>query len=115
MLESNRAIIIGHISAEPRDVSNSIAATQLTVRTSERLTRAGGKKTEMLDWHRVVLLGKMSDLMCSQVSEGDKVLVKGTMHNAPRMKGRPNQYATNIIVTAYKGDTLKLLEKNIAS
>lgn len=97
----NKAMIIGNVGQDPevRYTANDSAVVTLSVATSESWKdKQSGEQQERVEWHRVVIFGKLADIAGKYVRKGSKLYLEG---NIRTRKWTDNQgqdrYTTEIV------------------
>ena len=77
----NKAILIGHIGADPetRYTTNGGAITTIRVATAESWKDKAGQKQERTEWHRVKFFGKLAEIAGEYLKKGAQVYVEGSI------------------------------------
>jgi hypothetical protein len=76
MLNINKVVVAGHVgSVEIRYTSSGDAVLNLSIATNRRWTDKDGNKSEAVEWHRVVVFGKLAELVKDWVKKGTQVYV----------------------------------------
>ncbi len=75
----NKAIIIGNLGSDPeiRTTGNGGRVAQFSVATSRKWTSNSGEQQEKTEWHRIVVWGKLVDVVEKYVKKGQQVYVEG--------------------------------------
>ncbi|HEX2094596.1 MAG TPA: single-stranded DNA-binding protein [Longimicrobiaceae bacterium] len=75
----NKAIIIGNLGSDPevRTTGSGSRVAQFSVATSRRWTTASGEQQEKTEWHRIVVWGKLVDVVEKYLKKGQQVYVEG--------------------------------------
>lgn len=75
----NKAILIGNLGADPevRTTGAGHRVAQLSVATNRSWTGAQGEVQERTEWHRVVVWGKLVDVVEAYLRKGERVYVEG--------------------------------------
>jgi single-strand DNA-binding protein len=114
MLGINKVIIVGNIGQlEHRDAQNGSIA-KMSVATSESWTdKNTGEKTETTEWHRVVVFGKLADIVGQYFQKGNKVYVEGKLQTRKWQDDNgQDRYTTEIVVNTFGGVIQNLSPKN---
>lgn len=101
-MHRNRISLVGNVGNAPelrRVGDNSVATFSLA--TSERWTDKGtGEAKERTEWHRVVVWGKLADLVSQFVRVGDRLDVEGRMHYSRwQDKDGNDRYAADVVAS----------------
>lgn len=77
----NKVIIIGRLGADPevKSVGNSGSMARLSIATSENWVDKEGQKQERTEWHRVVVWGRLAEIVGKHLSKGRQVYVEGRL------------------------------------
>lgn len=76
----NKFIIVGHMGRDPelRYMPNGDAACSASVGTTEKWTdKASGEKKEATEWHRVVIYGRLAEIVAEYAKKGTKIYFEG--------------------------------------
>jgi single-strand DNA-binding protein len=98
----NRATIIGYLGQdlELRNLpTNGQPVVSFAVATDESFTDKGGSRQERVDWHRVVVYGKLAETCHKYLSKGRQIYVEGRLRTR-EYEARDNggkRYRTEII------------------
>lgn len=97
----NKAMIIGNVGQDPemRYMPNENAVVTLSVATSESWKdKQTGQMQDRVEWHRVVMFGKLAEIAGKYVKKGSKLYLEG---NIRTRKWTDNQgqdrYTTEIV------------------
>ena len=109
----NKVILIGNLGTNPelRYASGGDAILNLSIATSETWTdKNTGQKQEKTEWHRVVLFGKLAELVAKYCNKGSKLYIEGKLQTRKwTNKEGKDQYTTEIIVSGFNG-TVQMLD-----
>jgi len=101
----NKAYIIGNIGSDVqhRDAQNGSIAS-FSVATSENWTDKSGEKKETTEWHKVVVFGKLADVVGQYYKKGNKVFVRGKLQTRSwEGDDGVKRYTTEIVVNGFGG------------
>jgi single-strand DNA-binding protein len=79
----NKVMVIGHLGQDPeiRYTPAGMPVVNLSVATDEAFVDKEGKRQERVEWHRVVVIGKLA-LNCNEyLKKGRQVFVAGRLRN----------------------------------
>jgi single-strand DNA-binding protein len=78
----NRATIIGFLGRDPelRSLPNSQAVAHLSVATDESFKDDAGERQNRVEWHNVVVFGKLAETCAKYLKKGRQVYVEGRLH-----------------------------------
>jgi len=98
----NRATIIGYLGQDP-ELHNLTTSRQpvasFAVATDESFTDKEGNRQERVDWHQVVVYGKLAETCHKYLSKGRQIYVEGRLRTR-EYEARDNggkRYRTEII------------------
>jgi single-strand DNA-binding protein len=98
----NRATIIGYLGheLELRNLAtNGQPVVRFAIATDESFTDKDGNRQERVDWHRVVVYGKLAETCHKYLSKGRQIYVEGRLRTR-EYEARDNggkRYRTEII------------------
>lgn len=96
----NKAMIIGNVgNVEVRYGSSGEGIATLSIATTESWKdRQTGEKKERVEWHRVVIYGKLAEIVNQYVKKGSKLYIEGSIRtNKWTDKQGQDRYTTEII------------------
>lgn len=98
----NKCIILGNLGNDPevKYTASGSAIASLTVATSESWNdKATGEKREEVEWHRVVLFGKLAEVAGEYLRKGSKVYIEGQLRTRKWTdQSGQEKYTTEIVV-----------------
>ncbi len=109
----NKVILIGNLGNDPdvRFTPNGSAVANLSLATSESWKdRNTGQQQEKTEWHRVVVFGKLAEIVQQYLRKGSKVYIEGKLQTR-KWQGQDGQdrYTTEIVVDGFSGQ-LQMLD-----
>ena len=78
----NKVILVGHLGQDPeiRYMPNGGAVANISIATSEKWRdKATGEQREKTEWHRVVLFGKIAEVVGEYLRKGSEVYIEGQL------------------------------------
>jgi len=109
----NKVILIGNLGGDPelRYFPSGEGLANLRLATSETWKdRNSGQPQEHTEWHRVVVRGKLADVVKNYLRKGSKVYVEGKLHTRKwQDQSGQDRYTTEIQVGGI-GTTLQMLD-----
>ncbi len=77
----NKAILIGNLGADPevRFTPGGQAVANFRIATSESWNDKNGQKQERVEWHRIVVWGKVAELCGEYLKKGRQCYVEGRL------------------------------------
>lgn len=99
----NKVIIVGRLGGDPevRYTPGGQAVAKLSIATSESWNDKQGQKQERTEWHRVVVWGKMAEVVGQHLSKGRQVYVEGRLQTRSwddKATGQ-KKYSTEIVAS----------------
>ena len=98
----NRVTILGNLGNDPevKHTNSGSAIANLTVATSESWNdKATGEKREAVEWHRVVLFGKLAEVASEDLRKGSQVYIEGQLRTRKWTDNAGvEKYTTEIVV-----------------
>ena len=103
----NKVIIVGNLGKDPevRFMPSGGAVANLTVATSETWKdKQTGEQKEKTEWHRVVMFGKLAEVVGEYLKKGSKVYLEGQLQTRKwtNQQGQ-DQYTTEIVLQGFNG------------
>jgi len=96
----NKAILIGHLGADPevRFTQNGSAVCSMRLATNEAWTDKQGQKQERTEWHRVTVWGKTAENCGQYLSKGRQIYVEGRLQTRKwEDKEGNDRYTTEVV------------------
>lgn len=77
----NQAIVLGNLTRDPelRYTPNGQAVTSFSIATNRSWVDASGDKKESVEYHDVVVWGKLAEIVSQYLGKGRKVMVVGRL------------------------------------
>lgn len=77
----NKVIIMGRLGQDPelKYTPGGMAVCNFTMATSETWNDKAGQKQERVEWHRVVVWGKLAELCNQYLAKGKQAFVEGSL------------------------------------
>ncbi len=96
----NKAILIGHLGADPemRQTGSSRSVCNFRVATSEQWTDQEGQRQERTEWHRIVVWGRQAEIANQYLRKGRQVYVEGRIQTREYTDRDGNQRRSTEIV-----------------
>ena len=75
----NKVILVGNLGADPdmRHTPSGAGVCELRLATNESWTDKGGEKQERVEWHKIVVWGKLAEICSKYLSKGRQVSLEG--------------------------------------
>lgn len=107
----NKVIIVGRLGQDPevRYAPSGAAFANLSVATSEQWRdKATGEQKEQTEWHRVVLNGKLAEVVGEYLRKGSEVYLEGKLRTRKWTdQAGIEKYTTEILVGV--GGTMQMI------
>lgn len=98
----NKVLLIGHLGQDPemRYLPNGDAVTNITLATSDSWKdRKSGETKERVEWHRVVIFGKLAEIAGEYLRKGSQVYIEGQLQTRKwQDQNGQDRYSTEIVV-----------------
>lgn len=103
----NKVILLGNVGQDPeiRYMPSGGAVCNVTLATSETWNdKQTGEKKERTEWHRVVFMGKLAEIVGEYVTKGTKLYVEGKLQTRKwQDQSGQEKYTTEILVDGIGG------------
>lgn len=100
----NKAMIIGHLGADPNltTLNNGDGACSLSIATSKKWQdQRTGETIERTEWHRVVLFRKLAEIAGQYLRKGSQVYIEGELQTRKwQDKNGIERYTTEIVANS---------------
>jgi single-strand DNA-binding protein len=109
----NKVQIIGNLGRDPevRHTSDNRAIANLTIATSESWEDKAGQRQEKTEWHRVVVFGKLAEVVEKYLKKGDSAYFEGKLQTRKWTdKDGQERYTTEVVVD--RGGSMVMLGKS---
>lgn len=97
----NKVLLIGNLGQEPelKYMPDGKAVCNVNLATSETWNDVKGDKHERVEWHRLVIYGKLAEIVNQYTTKGSKIYVEGRLQTRSfDDKAGVKRYTTEIIV-----------------
>lgn len=99
----NKVILLGRLGQDPeiKYTPNGTPVASFSMATSEEwVDKSTNQKREKTEWHRVIVWGKLGELVNQYCSKGKQVFVEGRLETRSwENKEGQKRYTTEIIAT----------------
>lgn len=96
----NKVILIGNLGQDPevRYSPSGQAVCNLSIATNEAWTDKNGQKQEKTEWHRVVVFGKLAELVGQYLKKGRQAYLEGKLQTRQwQDKDGQTRYTTEVV------------------
>ena len=111
MSSLNKVILIGNLGQSPdiRTMQSGDKVANLSIATSERWKdKSTGEHKEKTEWHRVVVFGKLVDIVESYLTKGSKVYLEGKLETRSWEQDGVKKYTTEIVMRGFDSKIIML-------
>lgn len=109
----NKVMLIGNVGREPecRTMQNGSKVANLSLATSENWKdKSTGERKERTEWSRVVVFGKLAEIVEKYVHKGSKLYVCGSLQTRKWTdKDGVEKYSTEVVLQGFNSE-LTLLD-----
>ena len=106
----NRCHLIGNVGKQPdvRTMQNGDKVANFSLATSETWKDKSGEKKEKTEWSRIVVFGKLAEVVEKYVRKGSKVYVSGKLQTRKYEKDGQEHYTTEVVLQGFGGELVLL-------
>ncbi|OCG01076.1 single-stranded DNA-binding protein [Gilliamella sp. wkB112] len=108
----NKVILVGNLGQDPevRYMPNGSAVANFSVATSESWKdKQTGENRDRTEWHRVVVFGKLAEIVGEYVKKGSQVYIEGQLQTRKwQDQSGQDRYTTEVVVNPI-GGSLQIL------
>jgi single-strand DNA-binding protein len=107
----NKIQLIGNIGQEPeiRFTQDGRPVANLSIATSDTWNDKQGQKQEKTEWHRVVIFGKLAEIIQQYVQKGSKLFIEGKLQTRKWTDNQgQDKYTTEVVVSGFDGQMIML-------
>lgn len=96
----NRAILVGHLGADPelKYANNGDAILRMRLATSESWKGKNGERKERTEWHTIVMFGKRAESLHKHLGKGQQIGIEGRIQTRQWEDKDGNKRSTTEIV-----------------
>jgi single-strand DNA-binding protein len=112
----NKAILLGNVGADPEIRRNQAGEPVANIRlaTSESWRdKNSGERKEKTEWHRIVVFGKLAEVVEQYVVKGQKLYIEGKIQTREWEKDGVKRYSTEVVLSGFNS-ILTMLDKPAA-
>jgi single-strand DNA-binding protein len=105
----NKVILVGRLGKDPeiRHTSGGQSVANFSVATDETYKNRDGEKVKKTEWHRIVIWGKLAEIVESYLTKGSLVYLEGKIQSKEWEKDGVTRYDKEIVC-----DTMRMLGGN---
>jgi single-strand DNA-binding protein len=95
----NKAIIIGNLTRDPelKALPSGSKVCNFGMATNRVFKDQKGEKQEAVEWHNIVVFGRVAELVAQYLKKGSQALVEGRIQTRSWEKDGEKKYKTEII------------------
>ena len=101
----NKVILLGNLGADPelKSTPSGQSVCSLRIATSEKYKDKDGNQQEKTEWHKVVVWGKLADLVNQFCKKGKQIYLEGKIQTRKwQDKDGKDQYTTEVVAENVK-------------
>lgn len=97
----NKACLLGNVGNDPdvRATSSGARLARISLATNRSFKDRAGETRDDVQWHNLVVWGKLVDVVEKWVKKGDRLYVEGRIEYSQSEKDGQVRYYTNIVVS----------------
>lgn len=105
----NKVILVGHLGKDPdvRNVGNDAKVASFSLATTERITNKSGERTDLTEWHNIVVWRGLADVAEKYLKKGSLVYVEGKL----RTRSWEDKEGVKRYTTEVQADNFTMLGK----
>jgi single-strand DNA-binding protein len=96
----NRTILIGYVGRDPevKFLANGTPVANFSLATDDSYKDKNGEKQKRTDWHRIVIFGKLAEVVQKYVKKGAQLALEGKVQTRSwDGKDGEKKYSTEIV------------------
>lgn len=97
----NKAILVGNITRDPelKALPSGISVCNFSIATNKYYTDKDGNKQQTVEYHNIVIFGKMAETTAQYMSKGSQILIEGRIQTRSweDQKTGEKKYRTEIV------------------
>ena len=97
----NKVHLLGNVGQDPdvRSTQSGARIAKLSLATNRKYKDAAGTPRDDTQWHRLIVFGKLVEVVEKWVHKGDRLYVEGRVEYSETEKDGQKRYWTDIIVS----------------
>lgn len=111
MSSLNKVILIGNLGSDPeiKSFQSGDKVANLSVATSQSWKdKTTGERKEKTEWHRVVIFGKLVDIVERYLKKGSKVYLEGQLETRSWEQDGQKKYSTEVVLRGFNSQLVML-------
>ena len=101
----NKVILLGNLGRDPeiRSMQSGDKIANLSLATSENWKdKASGERRERTEWHRVVVFGKLAEIVEAYTRKGSKLYLEGALQTRKWQDASgKDRYSTEVVLSRF--------------
>jgi len=100
----NKVSLIGRLGADPevRHLDNGNDVANMRMATTEKWRDKNGERQERTEWHRVVVFGKLVEVIEKYVTKGDLIYIEGKLQTRKwQDQSGQDRYSTEVVLSGF--------------
>lgn len=95
----NKVILIGRVGKDPeiRHTESGNAVANFSIATSEKWKDKQGNQQEEVEWHNIVIWGKLAEIVEKYVVKGELLYMEGKNKTRSWEKDGVTRYSTEVV------------------
>ena len=95
----NKVMLIGNVGRAPevRSLPNGQMVGNFSIATGENFTDKAGNRQEHVEWHNIVVFGRLAETCASYVGKGRQVYVEGRLRTREYESDQGKRQRTEIV------------------
>ena len=95
----NKVIIVGNLTKDPeiKQLPNGSNVANFSVATNRTWKDSNGAKQEDVEYHNIVIFGKMADTVAQYMRKGSQLMIEGRLQTQSWEKDGVKKYRTEIV------------------
>lgn len=96
----NKVILVGNLGQDPdvKTLQSGTTIANCSLATSSSWTDSSGQRNEKVEWHRLVMFGRLAEIAGQYLHKGSPVYVEGSLQTRKWEKEGVTMYTTEVNV-----------------
>jgi len=96
----NKVILVGNLGQDPdvKTLQSGTSVANCSLATSSVWTDSSGQRNEKVEWHRLVMFGRLAEIAGQYLRKGSPVYVEGSLQTRKWEKEGVTMYSTEVNV-----------------
>jgi single-strand DNA-binding protein len=103
-MDYNKAIVVGNLTRDPelKSMPSGDNVVNVAIATNRKWKDKQGQKIEEVEFHNVVIFGKMAETVAQYMTKGSEMLVEGRLKTSSWEQDGVKKYKTEIVAENVK-------------